>query len=129
MNYDRIYHQLITAAINRTIPNTYTERHHIVPTSMGGLDIESNIVRLTIKEHYYAHILLAMSGQPNSYNQWASVAAIVQDTVNKSKPGRFCKLKPSKFIRRKLHFFATERLKAIAAQQRIKNAQIIRSKI
>ena len=115
MDYNRIYHELITAAQNRApLPNTtYTERHHIVPTSMGGSNLPSNIVALTLKEHYFAHILLAMSKQPGSDTQWASVSAIITDRLNKSKPQRYAKLTLSRFIRRKLHSFAVSRMKVM----------------
>jgi hypothetical protein len=35
-----------------------TEKHHIVPRSLGGSNDESNIVRLTYREHFLAHLLL-----------------------------------------------------------------------
>ncbi len=36
----------------------YYEMHHIIPKSFGGLDVASNKVLLTAKEHYIAHYLL-----------------------------------------------------------------------
>lgn len=36
----------------------YTEKHHIIPKSMGGLDTKENLVVLTAREHYIAHLLL-----------------------------------------------------------------------
>jgi hypothetical protein len=36
----------------------YTERHHIIPKSLGGLNHRSNIVRLTAREHFICHRLL-----------------------------------------------------------------------
>lgn len=36
----------------------YYELHHIVPKSLGGQDTESNLVMLTAREHYIAHLLL-----------------------------------------------------------------------
>lgn len=35
-----------------------THRHHIIPECLGGLDIKSNLVLLTPREHRLAHILL-----------------------------------------------------------------------
>jgi NUMOD3 motif len=59
MNYLKVYHQLISKAQHRQMPNNiYIERHHIVPLSLKGEDIESNIVSLTAKEHFIAHHLL-----------------------------------------------------------------------
>jgi hypothetical protein len=36
----------------------YTERHHIVPKSLGGTDLTDNIVVLTAKEHFICHLML-----------------------------------------------------------------------
>ena len=59
MNYLKVYHQLIHNAQHRILSrNIYVERHHIVPLSLKGADIESNIVSLTAKEHFVAHHLL-----------------------------------------------------------------------
>jgi len=59
MNYLKVYHQLIHNAQHRILSrNIYVERHHIVPLSLKGADIDSNIVSLTAKEHFVAHHLL-----------------------------------------------------------------------
>lgn len=39
--------------------NEYSENHHIIPRSEGGSDDTSNLVRLSAREHYIAHLLLA----------------------------------------------------------------------
>jgi hypothetical protein len=57
MNYLQIYSDLINKAKNRNIIG-YKEKHHILPKSMGGSNDKSNIVELTAKEHYLAHLLL-----------------------------------------------------------------------
>jgi AraC-like DNA-binding protein len=59
VNYSRIYDSLITRAKDRQIDNNqYYERHHIIPRCCGGGDEELNIVCLTGREHYIAHLLL-----------------------------------------------------------------------
>jgi hypothetical protein len=58
MDYERIYNKLIAQAAN-TPPTQSTETHHIVPRSCGGTDDPSNLVALTVKQHYIAHLLLA----------------------------------------------------------------------
>ena len=40
--------------------STYYESHHITPKSLGGSDDDFNLVLLTAKEHYIAHLLLFM---------------------------------------------------------------------
>lgn len=43
---------------NKVEKEGYTEKHHIVPRSMGGTDDKENLVILTAREHYIAHLLL-----------------------------------------------------------------------
>lgn len=59
MNYQRHYDALIQKALNRSKPEGYTEKHHIVPRSLGGSDDPINLVVLTAREHAIAHLLLA----------------------------------------------------------------------
>lgn len=62
MNYEKIYYQLVENAKSRGLDKKsvdyYTEIHHIVPRSMGGTDDKSNLVMLSGREHYIAHMLL-----------------------------------------------------------------------
>ena len=59
MNYQKIYNQLIEKAQNRILPwNKYKEVHHILPRSMGGSNDIINLISLTAKEHFLAHLLL-----------------------------------------------------------------------
>ena len=58
MNYKLHYDLLITRAGTRVL-TTYKEAHHIIPKCMGGTDDPTNLVDLTAREHYVAHILLA----------------------------------------------------------------------
>jgi hypothetical protein len=58
MNYEKIYMQLITRAKARVLEG-YKERHHIIPKCLGGNNDKENLVDLTAREHYIAHLLLA----------------------------------------------------------------------
>ncbi len=44
--------------LNRTKSECYYEEHHIMPRSLGGTDDRENLVLLTPREHYIAHLLL-----------------------------------------------------------------------
>jgi hypothetical protein len=55
--YTTWYNSLINKAKNRTIYG-YTEKHHIVPSSLGGTNDNDNIVKLTAREHFVCHLLL-----------------------------------------------------------------------
>ena len=60
--YYQWYQNLINKAKTRTLDNTvYQEKHHIVPKSFGGSDSQDNLVSLTMREHYVAHLLLSKS--------------------------------------------------------------------
>jgi hypothetical protein len=52
------YNKIITRAIGRPKLKGITEAHHIIPKSMGGTDDDQNIVNLTFREHYLAHLIL-----------------------------------------------------------------------
>ncbi len=55
--YTSWYNSIVTAAQARTT-TTYTEKHHIVPKSLGGNNRKDNLVRLTAREHFICHWLL-----------------------------------------------------------------------
>lgn len=55
--YKRWYDSLVIKAQKRVIEG-YCEKHHIIPKSMGGGNRRDNIVSLTAREHFIAHVLL-----------------------------------------------------------------------
>jgi hypothetical protein len=57
MNYKKIYESVINRAKNRIL-NEYSEKHHIIPISLGGKNNKENIVNLTAREHFICHWLL-----------------------------------------------------------------------
>ena len=59
MNYQRHYDLLISKAQARAEVHGYAEKHHIIPKSLGGSNAKSNMVTLTGREHFVAHMLLA----------------------------------------------------------------------
>ena len=70
------YKQLV-ASKNRVL-DCYTEKHHIIPRCMGGDDSVENLVVLTAREHYIAHLLLtkctsSVYKQKMSYALWNMV--------------------------------------------------------
>lgn len=55
--YTRWYYSIINNAQTRTTLE-YSEKHHIIPKSLGGSNAKSNLVALTAKEHFICHLLL-----------------------------------------------------------------------
>ena len=65
MNHSLAYARLIANAKVRGVVNGYSEVHHILPRAFGGTNDSSNLVSLTAREHFIAHVLLAhMHGGP-----------------------------------------------------------------
>lgn len=53
------YDSLIKTRKSRFLEaNVYYEKHHIIMRSMGGTDESNNLVHLTAREHFIAHLLL-----------------------------------------------------------------------
>lgn len=66
MNYEKIYENLINSRKNLNRKRfkrsnssfVYYENHHIVPKCFGGTNEKENLVLLTAREHFVAHLLL-----------------------------------------------------------------------
>lgn len=62
MDYLNHYEELINKAksrnLNKTNSHYYVEKHHIIPKCIGGHNRKWNVVYLTAKEHFIAHLLL-----------------------------------------------------------------------
>lgn len=99
MDYARIYSELVNNAQHR-LTGLRTERHHIVPRSCGGDDTLDNLVALTIREHYIAHLLLYKMGFKN---QIFSVECFIIDSLNQDSR-RYKMFKYKRWIRRALSY-------------------------
>lgn len=70
MDYKRVYTEIVKKRKqNPFSTEEYGEWHHIVPRSIGGADTEENLVRLSPREHYICHALLAEMYEYESY-EW-----------------------------------------------------------
>lgn len=58
MNKYKKYYNAIVENARIQDRTCYTEKHHIVPRSLGGSDSADNIVKLTAREHFICHWLL-----------------------------------------------------------------------
>lgn len=97
MDYATIYCDLIDNAKTRYTAE-YTERHHIIPKSVGGTDEYDNLVRLTIREHWIAHCLLYKMGL---FTQIFSLECFIVDSLNPHHR-RYKKVKPKRWVRKRL---------------------------
>lgn len=74
--YYQWYQNLVIKAKTRKKDNTtYYEKHHIIPKCLGGKNTSDNLVSLTLREHYLAHLLLSKiydgeAGRKMHYAMW-----------------------------------------------------------
>lgn len=84
--YYKTYNQLIDKCIQMESEgyseDVYTEVHHILPKCMGGTNDRSNLVRMPIRYHIMAHVLLAYAYLSNTKLIFAANAMLMHKTKN-----------------------------------------------
>lgn len=92
MDYKRIYNEIILNRKNNPFDG-YTEKHHILPRSLGGSDDNSNLVNLSAREHYICHLLLTKMYDKNSTSYYKMIHAfIMMCNVKSNNQNRFYKV-------------------------------------
>lgn len=72
--YDNIVIKAKERGLDKSVLNYYTEKHHIFPKCLGGLDIEDNYVLVTFIEHITLHLLLTKLNPGNAKIMYAYVS-------------------------------------------------------
>ena len=87
MNYERIYSEFIADRLTKQpVKPEYFEKHHIVPRAHGGGNEKSNIIRLTARDHYFAHCCLAKTC---GGRMWSALFAIANMTKTNGSSSYF----------------------------------------
>jgi hypothetical protein len=76
--YTSWYYDIVTRAKTRAL-DSYTEKHHIVPRSLGGDNSVENLVNLTAREHFICHWLLTkmVSNKKEKYQMWNAFSCML----------------------------------------------------
>jgi hypothetical protein len=76
--YTRWYYNIVDRAKTRALKvEVYSEKHHIIPKSLGGSNRKDNIVQLTGREHFICHWLLTkMTEGPDKSKMWHAFNAM-----------------------------------------------------
>ena len=85
MNYEKIYKDFITSRKNISYDNDeYTENHHILPKSIGGDNNSYNIIKLSYRDHLFAHMLLykMQTNVDSKYRMAKALDSMVVDSRN-----------------------------------------------
>lgn len=64
--YNKIYNDFIQKRkARKNITTDFCEEHHIIPKSLGGTTEKTNLIKLTPREHFFAHLLLTKITKEN----------------------------------------------------------------
>lgn len=89
--YTTWYYQIIDNRIKNPLEDIYTERHHIIPKSLGGNNKE-NLVDLSAREHFLVHWLLTkMSNNTNVIIKMSRALAFMMVESDKSEAHKWSK--------------------------------------
>lgn len=80
--YTKWYYQIVESAKNSNY-SCYTEKHHIIPRSLGGTNELSNIVSLTARQHFICHMLLTKMVIKKNHKQKMCHALWAMTTLEK----------------------------------------------
>lgn len=99
MNYAEHYERLVERALGRNLSG-YFEKHHVVPKCLGGSNDKSNLVRLTAREHFTAHMLLVRMHPKNPKLVFAAHAMQMQGRAGHS-PASISKNRQFEWLRKR----------------------------
>jgi len=78
--YNMLYEDFINKRKNRKPFNgDFYEEHHIIPKSLGGDNNRNNLVKLTPREHFFAHLLLAKITEGSDQIQMSHALKFMSD--------------------------------------------------
>lgn len=81
LHFKNRYDKFISSIQSKGFRNLeYFENHHIIPKCLGGCNEQSNMIKLSLREHYIAHLLLA-----KAYMTYNLISAFVQMDVKNAK--------------------------------------------
>ena len=92
MDYQNIYNNIINTRKQKTF-NGYTEKHHIIPKSLGGGDNKDNLVELSAREHFICHLLLTKMYKEGTV-EWIKMCKAFMNMFRHGNHKRYC---PSKW--------------------------------
>lgn len=110
--YTSTYYAIINRAKSRDLSkDVYTEKHHIIPRSLGGSNSKNNLVNLTAREHRLCHLLLPKMtiSEDHTRKMWYAAWMILrvenQEQERKISKGKFYELAKIEFTKlmSKLH--------------------------
>jgi len=83
--YTKTYYAIVESATQNP-HNGYTEKHHIVPKSLGGDNTKKNLVKLSARQHFVCHRLLTrMTSGKDKSKMVLAVWAFIRSSKNQKR--------------------------------------------
>ena len=90
MDYKKTYNKIIeNRKMKPLLDSEYGEKHHIIPRSLDGVDDDSNLVKLSAREHFICHALLAEMYDKNSFEWYKMNHAFMMMKSETTKQNRY----------------------------------------
>jgi len=108
--YTKWYFNIINSEITKI--HEYSEKHHIIPKSLGGTEHSSNIAKISGKAHFICHHLLTkMLNGKEKQKMWLAFKALLMG--NNKQKSRYNKINPKLFseLRRQVSILMSEKMK------------------
>jgi hypothetical protein len=82
--YTKAYFSIIKNCKTRETSESYFEKHHIIPKSLGGDNSKENLVNLTYREHFICHkLLVKMTEGSNKRKMACALWTMTRNTGNR----------------------------------------------
>ncbi len=88
MNYTKIYNNIIEHARTRELDG-YKEKHHILPSSLGGTNDTTNLVTLSAREHFICHYLLTKMYDKSTVEYYKMLNAFIMMKCSNTIQSRY----------------------------------------
>ena len=109
--YTVMYYKIIHNANSRFIsPSTYTEKHHIIPKSLGGGNNSENLITLTAREHFICHWLLTKLVDGDARTKMAYACRMMMSTKTAHQNRHVSASKVYETLKLRLHHILKDRV-------------------
>ena len=82
--YLHLYNKIVERAKSREKLRCYTEKHHVIPRSLGGSNDSDNLVELTGREHFICHRLLVKITEGESQSKMIFALNCMMNRTNET---------------------------------------------
>ena len=110
--YTKIYFKIMETRRGRILcENEYYENHHIIPKSLGGKNDIENMIYLTAKEHFIAHLLLTKMTEDKNREKMLYALHCISHVTNKHTNKRYVNSRLYEYLKKDISVARSEFMK------------------